>query len=119
MRVLGLTALQTFLMALATAGAIIALYFLKHRRRRIVISSALLWRRVLEKHLENSLFERLRRIISVIVAVAIGLLIALAIARPEIDFLTGKPQQTIIVLDTSPSMLTRTADGLSRWQHAT
>jgi hypothetical protein len=119
MRVLGLTALQTLLLGLFTTGAIVALYFLKHRRRRIVVSSALLWRRVLEKHLENSLFERLRKIISVMIAVTIGLLIALAIARPELDWLTGKPQQTILVLDTSPSMLTRTEDGRTRWQHAT
>jgi hypothetical protein len=41
--------------------------------------------RVLAKHLENSLFERLRRIFSVLVAVVIGLLVALAIAQPEIE----------------------------------
>jgi hypothetical protein len=118
MRFLSLTPLQGALLALLTTGAIVALYFLKHRRRRIVVSSAQLWRRVLEHHLENSLFERLRRLFSVVVAVTIGLLVALAIARPEVDWLTGRSRRLVIVLDTSPTLSTRTADGGTRWQHA-
>ena len=51
-------------------------------------------------------------------ALTISLLIALSIARPRIDWLTGKPQRIVIVLDTSPSMNTRTADGRTRWLHA-
>jgi hypothetical protein len=118
MRFLSVTAFQGLLLALLTTAVIVALYFLKHRRRRFVISSTLLWRRVLEHHLENSLFERLRRIVSVLVAVVIGLLVALAIARPEVDWLTGRTRRAIIVLDTSPTMETRTGDGRSRWGHA-
>jgi len=90
MRFLALTAFQSATLALLTTAAIIALYFLKHRRRRLVVSSALLWKRVLAKHLENSLFERLRRILSILIAVAIGLLVAMSIAQPEIEWLTGK-----------------------------
>src|SRR5436190_1037072 len=118
MRFLALTAFQSATLALLTTGAIVALYFLKHRRRRLVVSSALLWKRVLAKHLENSLFERLRRILSILIAVAIGLLVAMSIAQPEIEWLTGKTTRTIIVLDTSPSMQARRSDGRSRWQHA-
>src|SRR6185295_8678225 len=118
MRFLALTAFQSATLALLTTAAIVALYFLKHRRRRLVISSALLWKRVLAKHLENSLFERLRRILSILIAVAIGLLVAMAIAQPEIEWLTGKTTRTIIVMDTSPSMQARRSDGRTRWQHA-
>ena len=118
MRFLALTAYQSAALALLTTAAIVALYFLKHRRRRLVISSALLWKRVLAKHLENSLFERLRRILSILIAVAIGLLVALSIAQPEIEWLTGKTSRTIIVMDTSPSMQARRSDGRTRWQHA-
>jgi len=118
MRFLALTAFQSAALALITSASIIALYFLKHRRRRMVIASALLWKRVLANRLENSLFERLRRLLSILIAVAIGLLIAMAIARPEIDWLTGKSQRTIIVLDTSPTMQARRSDGRTRWQHA-
>jgi hypothetical protein len=118
MRFLQFTGLQTALIALGTVGAIITLYFLKHRRRRFVVSSTQLWKRVLDAHMENSLFERLRRYLSILLAVTTGLLVALAIARPEIEFLTGRGQRTVIVLDTSPTMHARLGDGKTRWQHA-
>jgi hypothetical protein len=118
MRFLQFTGLQAALIAVATAGAIITLYFLKHRRRRFVVSSTQLWKRVLDAHMENSLFERLRRYLSILLAVVTGLLVALAIARPEVEFLTGRSQRTVIVLDTSPTMQARMGDGKTRWQHA-
>jgi hypothetical protein len=118
MTFLALTPLQTALLAMFTAGIVIGLYFLKIRRRRVLVSSAILWRRVLEEQFAQSLWQRFRRIFSVLVAVTISLLIALSLARPQIDWLTGKAQRLVIVLDTSPSMNTFTADGHTRWQHA-
>lgn len=118
MTLLALTAFQSATLALLTTAAIVALYFLKHRRRRMVVSSALLWKRVLANRLENSLFERLRRMLSVLLAIVIGLLIAMSIAQPEIEWLTGKTSKTVIVLDNSPSMQARMSDGRTRWQHA-
>jgi aerotolerance regulator-like protein len=117
-RFLGLSTTQAIVLALITTSAIVAMYFLKHRRRRIVVSSTQLWRNVLENRHENSIFERLRRLLSIILAVVIGLLVALAIARPEIEALTGRARQVVIVLDTSPTMLARTSDGRTRWQAA-
>jgi len=119
MRLLSLTALQGALLAGFTTAVVVALYFLKHRRRRIIISSTQLWKRVLDNRLDNSLFEKLRRYGSILLAVVTALLVALAIGRPEIEWLTGRSQRTVIVLDTSPTMQTRMADGRSRWQHAT
>src|SRR6185369_15026136 len=119
MRFLALTTFQALLLAALTASAILALYFLKHRRQHVVISSVLLWRKVIESRLENSIFEKLRRLISIVIAVITGLLVAMAIARPEIALLSGRARQAVIVLDTSPSMQARTTDGKTRWQHAT
>src|SRR5439155_18122037 len=48
----------------------------------------------------------------------IALLIAVGLARPEIESLTGKNERIVIVLDTSPTMNTVTHDGKTRWQHA-
>src|ERR1043166_517675 len=118
MTFLSLTSLQTALLALLTAGTIIALYFLKLRHRRIVISSSILWRRVLDERQSHSLWEKLRRIVSIAIAVTIALLIALSLARPEVESLTGKNERIVLVLDTSPTMNTQTADGKTRWQHA-
>src|SRR2546428_8846263 len=118
MTFLGLTPLQAALLAALTAGTIIALYFLKLRHRRVVISSSILWKRVLDERQSHSLWEKLRRILSIVVAVTIALLIALSLARPEIQSLTGKNERIVIVLDTSPTMETQTQDGKTRWQHA-
>ena len=118
MTFLAMTALQTVLLAALTSAAIIALYFLKLRHRRVVISSSILWRRVLDERQSHSLWEKLRRIISIAVAVTIALLIALSLARPEIASLTGKNERVVIVLDTSPTMNTQTSDGKTRWEHA-
>src|SRR2546430_1411313 len=108
MRFLGLTSIQAALLALVTAGTIIALYFLKLRYRRVAVPSSILWQRVLDEKVAYSLREKLRRIISIALAVTIGLLIALSIARPEIESLTGRAHRIVIVLDTSPSMNART-----------
>jgi hypothetical protein len=118
MSFLALTPLQTALLALLTTGTIVALYFLKLRHRRVVISSSILWRKVLDERQSHSLWEKLRRIVSIIIAVTIALLIGLALARPEIESLTGKNERIVIVLDTSPTMNTLTGDGQTRWQHA-
>jgi len=118
MRFLALSPLAAALLALATAGTIIALYFLKLRHRRVFVSSSLLWRRVLDEHQSHSLFEKLRWIISIIIAVTIGLLIAMSLARPEIEALTGRNERIVIVMDTSPTMGTVSRDGMTRWQHA-
>jgi Aerotolerance regulator N-terminal len=118
MRFLALTGLQGALLAVVTAAAIVALYFLKHRRRQVIISSTQLWKRVLENRIENSLFEKLRRYLSILLAVTTGLLVAMSIARPEMEWLTGKSLHTVIVLDTSPTMQARMNDGKTRWEHA-
>ncbi len=118
MRFLALTGLQGALLAAVTTAAIVALYFLKHRRRQVIISSTQLWKRVLENRIENSLFEKLRRYLSILLAVTTGLLVAMSIARPEMEWLTGKSRRTVIVLDTSPTMQARMNDGNTRWEHA-
>lgn len=118
MTFLALSPLQAALLAALTAGTIVALYFLKLRHRRVFVSSSILWRRVLDERQSHSLWEKLRKIISILVAVTIALLIAISLARPEIESLTGKNERVVIVLDTSPTMNTHTADGRTRWQHA-
>jgi hypothetical protein len=118
MTFLAMTPLQTAVLALLTTGIIVALYFLKLRHRRVVVSSSILWRRIFDEQQSHSLWEKLRRILSILVAVTIALLIALSLARPEAESLTGKNEKIVIVLDTSPTMNTHTSDGKTRWQHA-
>src|SRR5262245_45687686 len=114
MRFLALTGWQTALLGILTAATIVALYFLKLRHRRVFVSSSLLWHRVLDDRQSHSLMEKLRRIISFIIAVTIALLIAISLARPEIEALTGKNERIVIVMDTSPTMGTLTSDEKTR-----
>src|SRR5262249_21429927 len=118
MTFLALTPVEAALLAVLTTASIVALYFLKLRHRRVVISSSILWKRVLDDRESHSLWEKLRTIISVLIGVTIALLIALSLARPEIESLTGKNERIVVVLDTSPTMNTLTQDGKTRWQHA-
>ncbi len=118
MTFLALTAAQTGLLAAMTVAIIIGLYLLKLRHRRVLISSSILWRRVLDEREFHSLWEKLRRIVSIVIAATIALLIAMSLARPEIESLTGKNERIVIVLDTSPTMNTNTSDGKTRWQNA-
>src|ERR1700704_5295150 len=101
MKFLALSPGAATLLAVFTTAALVAMYFLKLRHRRIRIASSLLWSRVLDRREERSLWEKLRRILSVLFAVLIGLLIVFAVARPEIASLTGTTGRTMIVLDTS------------------
>src|SRR5213593_3385994 len=104
MTFLALTPFQTALLAFLTTGAIVALYFLKLRHRRVFISSSMLWRRVLDERQSHSLWEKLRRVVSMAVAATIALLIAMSLAQPQIEWLTGRNERIVIVLDTSPTM---------------
>ena len=92
MSFLAVSGFQAALLALVTAGAIVALYFLRLRHRRVFVASSLLWGRVLDEQLAHSLWEKLRRIISILLAVVIGLLIAMAVARPEMHWLTDRAE---------------------------
>ena len=118
MNFLALTPIQTALLAGTTLAIIIGLYLLKLRHRRIIIPSSILWRRVLDERESHSLWEKLRRFVSILIAATIALLIAMALGRPEIESLTGKNERVVIVLDTSPTMSTHTSDGRTRWEHA-
>ncbi len=118
MNFLAMTPLQAALLGAVTAMAVIAMYLLKLRHRRVVVSSSILWTRVLDERHAHSLWERLRKFISILIAVTIALLLALALARPQITWLTGSDEGVVIVLDTSATMATRMSDGRTRWQHA-
>src|SRR5436309_8238211 len=103
MTFLALTAAQAGLLAATTVAIIVSLYLLKLRHRRVLISSSILWRRVLDERQAHSLWEKLRRVISMMIAATIAVLIVLSIGRPQVDWLTGKNEQIVIILDTSPT----------------
>jgi hypothetical protein len=121
-----MAAWQAWALALAAAAAAGGLFWLKVRPPRVVVPSLLLWVRVLDESRERTLWERIRRAVSLAVTVALALFLAFALARPArtprapanggaAAATTGR---VLIVLDSSWSMLARTRSGETRWDRA-
>src|SRR3954466_11203804 len=72
---------------------IIALYFLKLRRRPVEVPSTLLWRRCLEDLHVNSLFQRLRKNLLLFLQLLVALLAMLALLGPRVQGTTGQGQR--------------------------
>ncbi len=84
--------------------AIIALYFLKLRRKPVQVPSTLLWRRSLEDLHVNSLFQRLRRNLLLFLQLLAVLLVMLALAGPRFKGSTGQGRRLVLTIDHSASM---------------
>ena len=83
---------------------IIALYFLKLRRRPVQVPSTLLWRRSLEDLHVNSLFQRLRRNLLLFLQLLAVLLAMLALAGPRVNGTVEQGQRFVLAIDESASM---------------
>ena len=96
------------------------LFRLKVRPRRVRVPSLLFWGRVLNDARELTLWERIRRAVSMVMTIAIAIALALAVLRPSRALgATGTAAgRTVIVLDSSWSMLARTHGGGTRWNRA-
>lgn len=104
---------------LATTGvAVIVLYWLKPPVRRLVVPSRLLWNRLLREKRKSSLLDRLRWWVSLIIALFIGLSVAMAVGQPEFSTTDLDSRAITIVIDNSATMSTRMSDGFTRWDHA-
>ena len=115
-----MAAWQAWLLVGAAAGAAAWLFLLKVRPPRVLVASLLLWARVLSESRELTIWERIRRAVSLILTAAIAVALALAVARPSgARGATGAGHgRVLIVVDSSRSMLARTRSGATRWDRA-
>lgn len=100
-----------------TLLAITIIFFLRIRHRQVVVSSALLWDRVLKKRRRRSWMELLRRLISLLIALLIGGSLVLAFTEAEFGS-GGEPRRVTVVIDNGLTMAARSADGSTRLEHA-
>ncbi|MEZ4400526.1 MAG: VWA domain-containing protein [Kofleriaceae bacterium] len=97
------------LAALAAAALVIIAYLLKMRRRRFEVPFSNLWKRVLEQRDANSLWKQLRRLLSLLLALAMAGLIIAAIQAPTLGVTDRRARNVVVLVDSSASM--RAVDG--------
>ncbi len=112
-------ALQILGGALAISGAALAaLYLLKLRRKRVEVPSSLLWQRVLRDTQSSALLRRLRRLLSLLIQLALLLFLLLALADPRFGR-RDRARTVVLLVDTSASMQTEDGAGMRPSAHAT
>jgi hypothetical protein len=101
--------------ALAVAAiaipALLILYFLKLRRREMVVPSTLLWKRAIQDLQVNAPFQKLRRNLLLLLQLLILLALLLAFSRPVTSYRPPPGAVSVILVDRSASMSARDMDG--------
>jgi len=89
---------------LAVPPAIIALYFLRLKRRPLEVPSTYLWHKTIEDLHVNSLWQRLRRNLLLLLQLLLLLLLILALLRPSWQEKKLIGDRFIFLIDNSASM---------------
>lgn len=90
---------------LPVGGAILALYILRLRRRRVEVPAVLLWTQVLQDFQANVPWQRLRKHWLLLVQLLAALLLVLGVAQPYTRAWMYSGEAHVLVLDGSASML--------------
>lgn len=90
---------------LGAVGAILALYLLKPRRRRVEVSSVWLWQGALREQAATTLWQWLKRHVLLVMQVATAMLAVLALARPACTATSSVDRQVVLIVDASASMM--------------
>ena len=103
----------------AVAAALVALYVLRLRRQRVEVPFAPLWQRVLEERSANQLWEKLKRLLSLLLQLALLGVLLLALADPQGAAQREEGRSVVILLDASASMQARDeVGGRDRFERA-
>lgn len=106
-----------WLILAAVPPAIIALYFLKLKRRPLEVPSTYLWHRSIEDLHVNTIWQRLRRNLLLFLQLLLVLLIMLAVLRPGMKGAKLVGNRFIFLIDNSASMQATDLEG-SRLENA-
>src|SRR5690242_931830 len=98
--------------------ALLILYFLKLRRREIVVPSTLLWRKAIQDLQVNAPFQKLRRNLLLLLQMLLLILLLLALSRPITNYKPGAGKTTVLLIDRSASMAAKDCNGHSRLDEA-
>jgi hypothetical protein len=88
----------------AVAAAILAMYFLKTRRKPVLVPSTYLWRRTIEDHRVNALWQRLRRSVLLLLQLLAVAVATIALLRPSWQGTMLRGGRYVFLVDNSASM---------------
>jgi hypothetical protein len=91
--------------------ALLILYFLKLRRREMVVPSTLLWRKAIQDLQVNAPFQKLRRNLLLLLQLLLLLALLLAFSRPVTSYRPPPGAVSVILIDRSASMSARDMEG--------
>jgi hypothetical protein len=106
------------LLSLLAIPLLIGLHLLRPRRRRIVLSTTALWQAALKDREPRVGLRTLLRNLSLLLLLASALALALALAGPQWLTRASGGTDTVLVLDVSASMKTRSGVGKTRFDLA-
>ncbi|HZF54782.1 MAG TPA: VWA domain-containing protein [Polyangiaceae bacterium] len=110
--------LTTLIQIGALAGAIVVVfYILKLRRRPVAVPFSKIWERILRDKEATSLFSQLKRLLSLLLQLALLALLLLALGDPRAAANLIEGRNIVILIDASASMQA-TDIGPSRIEHA-
>jgi hypothetical protein len=97
--------LAQLLAILGVAGGVtVVFYILKLRRRTVAVPFSPLWQRILKDKEATSLFSKLKRILSLLLQLALLALLALALGDPRAAATLIKGRTLVVLVDASASM---------------
>jgi von Willebrand factor type A domain/Aerotolerance regulator N-terminal len=98
------TPLAGAILGAAVLAPLVALWFLKLKRKRRVVSSTLLWTRSLADLRANAPFQRLRFNLLLLLQILAVAAIAFAVAQPEAEGIGSAGGKHVLMIDRSASM---------------
>ncbi|HEY4119236.1 MAG TPA: VWA domain-containing protein [Byssovorax sp.] len=97
--------LQTLLQIGAAAGiGVVVLYILKLRRRPVAVPFSRIWERILRDKEATSLFSQLKRLLSLLLQLAMLALLLLALGDPRTAANLIEGRNIVVLIDASASM---------------
>ena len=113
-----LSPLPAIIAAAIAVPSLLVLYFLKLKRRELVISSTLLWKKAIQDLQVNAPFQKLRRNLLLILQLILLALLCLALSRPVSNYTPGAGKTSIMLIDRSASMNAVESGGKTRLDEA-
>ncbi len=92
------------LLGLLFIPAVVAMYLLKLRRDETVVTSTLLWTRLVADVEANAPWQKLRRSLLLLLQLLLVAILAVLAARPFLERPAGLARDVVVVIDTSASM---------------